>query len=453
MINQLRIFATRLTASVNTLLLLVAAYITYGYGGSTTYLMFSVGAVVVNWLSVVFAPAALGTRLLVALNGVVQVSLLVAAMQGQPAQMDYHLFYMAWLAVLVLYLDWRVQLWAFALIMGHHIFAAIAEPHLFFFGEMTVSRIAVQMVAFGIMSGVLIWFSRSLEQLLSGLSESNKGIANIAQSLDLSTRLPVNDDGEAGHLAQSVNTLLERLQSVLAQVRNSTGVMGHAVGELNQSAIHIAEQSSTQMGELKGIMHLTTDISHSIREVAGHVRQHAQSAQGLNDIAKQLDDTITGLQNQSKEIITIAQMIASVADQTNLLALNASIEAARAGDAGRGFAVVADEVRKLASNTNDSATHIREQIDALQHAMAVAIDQTRQMQEGITLMASTSHTMDSLMQTSSTGVQTMAETMQKFENGLQSVVVAIDQSRSASGKVYEETNGLITATNQFKTGQ
>ena len=453
MIEQLRILATRLTAGVNTLFLLVALYTTFGHNGSTNLLMFSVLAVIINWLSVWLAPAALGTRLLVALNGIVQVSLLVAGMQGNPAQMDYHLFYLAWLAVLVLYLDWRVQLWAFLLIFGHHIFATLVEPHVFFNGEINLPRLIVQMVAFTIMSGVLMWFSRSLEHLLAGLSASNTGIAKVSESLDLTTRLEVDDTGEAGRLATSVNTLLERLQEVLSQVRRSTSVMGHAVGEMNQSSIHIVEQSNTQMGELNNIMTLTGEIAGSIDEVATHVRQHAHNAQSLNQTAQELDATISGLQQQSKEIITVAEMIASVADQTNLLSLNASIEAARAGDAGRGFAVVADEVRKLATNTNDSATHIRQQIGDLQQAMEVAIGKTRDMQAHITHMASTSHTMDTLMQTSASGVQAMSQTMQTFGAGLQSVAAAIEQSRSACSRVYEETTDLIMVTDQFHTGE
>lgn len=90
-----------------------------------------------------------------------------------------------------------------------------------------------------------------------------------------------------------------------------------------------------------------TEVDHGLKQIS-NARQDAQ-------IASELMST---LQEKSRRIHGITEVINEIAARTNLLALNAAIEAARAGEHGRGFAVVAGEVRQLAARTKSATDDI-----------------------------------------------------------------------------------------------
>jgi methyl-accepting chemotaxis protein len=78
-----------------------------------------------------------------------------------------------------------------------------------------------------------------------------------------------------------------------------------------------------------------------------------------------MNEMITELQTEMKQINNITAAIQNIAKQTQLLSLNARIEASRAGEAGKGFAVVADEIKDLSNQTNSQAAIVRRLIESI----------------------------------------------------------------------------------------
>ena len=97
-----------------------------------------------------------------------------------------------------------------------------------------------------------------------------------------------------------------------------------------------------------------TEVDHGLRQI-GQARTDAQAASGM----------MAQLQEKSRRIHGITEVISEIAARTNLLALNAAIEAARAGEQGRGFAVVAGEVRQLAQRTKEATDDIGVMVRAI----------------------------------------------------------------------------------------
>ena len=196
-------------------------------------------------------------------------------------------------------------------------------------------------------------------------------ITQTVASGDLSQTIAVTSTNETGQLLQSLKDMQNRLIDIVRDVRQGAENVANSSSGIAKSDHDLSDRTGTQAASIEettaAVHELSDRIQHNAQNAA-RANQLAQTASGVaekgGEVVAQVVGTMRGINESSRKIADIIQVIDGIAFQTNILALNAAVEAARAGEQGRGFAVVASEVRSLAGRSAEAAREIKQLISA-----------------------------------------------------------------------------------------
>jgi len=251
----------------------------------------------------------------------------------------------------------------------------------------TINRIEKEMILTSFLIFIIVSFlSILIANMISGPILQLSASANEVAAGDLSKTIEIKKIDEIGQLGDSFNVMIKNLNGVTAKIADTTMQMTTAAQEIlsasQQQAAGAREQSaavSETTSAAEELTRSTIQVNENIKIVTQATNHSLVGMAKIKENVEKAGEIITSLNEKSKKINQITELIDDVADQTNLLAVNAAIEAARAGEQGRGFSVVADEIRKLADSTAKSTKNITELVEIIQHEVSnVITSNTRQ---------------------------------------------------------------------------
>jgi methyl-accepting chemotaxis protein len=320
--------------------------------------------------------------------------------------------------------------------------------------------LAIQLVCLAAALALAVAFVRSI----TGPVDEAVEVARAVADGNLRINVPVRGSNELGQLMQALEAMRNRLANVVGEVLRGSESVATASAEISHGNNDLSARTEQQASALE-------QTAASMEELGATVKQNADSALQANQLALnastvaqqgshvvgQVVETMKGINDSSRKIADIINVIDGIAFQTNILALNAAVEAARAGEQGRGFAVVASEVRSLAGRSAEAAKEIKTLIHASVERVEQGTAQVDQagstMTEVVSAIKSVTDIMGEISAASneqSMGVSQVGEAVTQMDQTTQQNAALVEEMAAAADSLRSQAGQLLQTVAIFK---
>ena len=316
----------------------------------------------------------------------------------------------------------------------------------------------------GLLAGGLGWFGTWFHLSVARRLDECTDMAGQIAGCNLSGRMDYDPRHPLGKLVRNIWLASLNMQAIVDDVRAEVRCITDAAGESAQGSRDLAQRTEEQSANVEETASAMEQVSVSVRETADgarEVQQTSDSATGLatrgDEAVQDLVNTMQTIEQSSRRVGEVIQVIEGIAFQTNILALNAAVESARAGEHGKGFAVVASEVRALAHRSAAAAKEIGTLIGESIDQVGGGGRRVRDAEQVIREVVGSVHHISELMRgishaagEQSHGVGEINEALSGIDTATQQNAALAEQTSAACDTLEARAGTLVRAVQIFK---
>jgi methyl-accepting chemotaxis protein len=252
-------------------------------------------------------------------------------------------------------------------------------------------------------------------------------------------------------IINEVTSEIRTASQSLATASDTMDILSRETASRMKSAASASSQTSERVSSVASA---AEELAVSIASTGHEALLGLETANAAASDTQRTTASIHSLAKLIEDVGAIVNLSSKIASQTNLLALNATIEASRANIAGKSFSVVASEVKLLANQTTAATKRIAHQIDEIQHATRISVEETNRIETQIELLTTISAKIASSVTEQTTATEEISRNMQDAAASttlgsaqIRSVDETIGQGERAAREIVQWSDRLVAHAN------